>query len=173
LDFIFFCTTTFIILLLIWSFQKQKAGILLLNIGENENLWMTQAELILAYIFLVGYNTWSLFEQALRGNLQYASLVTKISDPAFWLSLAIGFILQEFSRTEFRSNGICIYFWFIPWRRIKSYNWEPSKPNILTIQYKPRFPLFSTWMSSPIPTQSQEAVDRILNERLQDKSLSL
>jgi hypothetical protein len=172
----FFLSITCISLLLDWYFQKQKAGILLLDISENEDLRMVQVWLGLAGVVFVGFSAWSFFRQVSTGNPQYASLVIKkVADLAWLLSLNIVFISQGLSGTEFRSNGICMgtYFRFISWRRIKSYYWEPSKPNILTIRYKPRFPLFPTWMSWPIPAQSQEAVDRILNERLQDKRLSL
>jgi hypothetical protein len=164
-----FVTVTVIISLLSWSFRKQKAGILLLDIGKNENLWVTQVMAGLAYAAFAGYNIWSFFRQVSWGNLQYASLVTKISDFAFWFSLGISLILQGFSKTEFRTNGICTYFSFISWKTIKSYNWEPSKPNILTIRHKPRFPLFLNWTSWPIPMRYKEAVSHILNERLQDK----
>lgn len=166
-----FITITLIVRLLRWSAQKQKAGILLLDIGKNEDLWMTLVLMGLAYAVFVVYDAWSFFRQVSWGNFQYASLATKGVNLAFWLSLAISWILQGFSNTEFRSNGICYYFCFIPWRRIKSYNWELSKPNILTIRYKSRFPLFPTWMSWPIPIRYKEAVNQILNERLQDKIL--
>jgi hypothetical protein len=166
-----FVAVTVIISLLSWPFRKQKAGILLLDIGKNEDLWVAQVGLGLAYSAFVGHNAWSFFRQASTGNLQYASLVTKGVDFALWFSLGILWIFQGFSKTEFRTNGICTYFRFISWRRMKSYNWEPSKPNILTIRYKPRFPLFPTWMSWPIPIRYKEALNQILNERLQDKSL--
>ncbi len=162
-----FVTVTVIVWLLSWSVQKQKAGILLLDIGRNEDFWATQVLMGLAYAAFAVYNVWSFLRQVLRGDFQYVSLVTKFSDFAFWLTLAIFLILQGFSKTEFRTNGICTYFRFISWRRIKSYNWEPSKPNILTIRYKPRFPLFPKWMSWPIPIRYKEAVSHILDDRLQ------
>jgi hypothetical protein len=171
----FFCATALIVLLLDWYFQKQKAGILLLDITENEDLRMSQVWLgLFGMVFVVGINAWSFFRQVSMGNPQYASLVIeKVANLAWLLSLNIVFISQGLSKIEFRSNGICMgtCFRFISWRRIRSCNWELSKPNILTTRYKPRFPLFPTWMSWPIPTRYQEAVNQILNERLQGKIL--
>jgi Domain of unknown function (DUF5673) len=161
---------TIIVWLLSWSFRKQKAGILLLDIGKNEEFWVVQVGIGLAYAAFAGYKTWSFFRQVSKGDLQYASFVTKVSDLAFWSSLAICVILQGLSKTEFRHKGICAYFRFISWQKIKSYNWEESKPNILTIRYKHRFPLFPNWTSWPIPVRYREDVSRILDERLQDKS---
>ncbi|WP_404784338.1 hypothetical protein [Altericista sp. CCNU0014] len=138
-----FCgAIAFVALSLGWYVRKQKAGILLLDIGKNEDLWVTQVLLGLAGVIFVGFNAWSFFKQISMSNPQYASLVIKkVADLALLLSLYIVLISQGLSKTEFRSNGICMgtYFRFISWRRIKSYNWELSKPNILTIRYKPRF----------------------------------
>jgi Domain of unknown function (DUF5673) len=166
----FFFAVTIIVSLLSWSLRKQKAGILLLDIGKNEDLWVSQVGVGLLWAALAGYNAWSFFRQVPRGNLQYFSIVTKVSELAFYLSVAISLILQGFSKTEFRVKGICTYFRFISWQQIKSYNWEESKPNVLTIRYKPRFPLFPKWMSWTIPMRYREDISRILDERFQDKS---
>lgn len=78
----FFCTIAFITSLPSWYFRKQKAGILLLDIGKNE-FWVTQVFLGLTYVVLVGFKAEPFFRQVLMGNLQYVSVVAKISDLAF------------------------------------------------------------------------------------------
>ncbi|WP_404787717.1 DUF5673 domain-containing protein [Altericista sp. CCNU0014] len=165
--------------MLSWIFQKQEAGLLLLDIGRLEEEGMSYVGLGLFFAAFAGYSTWLSFWKTSRGFLQYASLGTEIYELTFLWSMAIIWISLGLSRIEFRDNGICILFRFISWQRIKSYNWEPSKPNILTILYKPNFllppifPLFPTWTSLIIPPRYREAVNCILDERLQDKRLLL
>jgi hypothetical protein len=161
-----------IIWLLNWFFQKQEAGVLLLDIGKNAQnkllFWVGLLDVAVA-----GFMTWLFFEQVSRGLPQYSSLGTEASKLVFWWSFAIFFMLLGLSKLEFRENGTCFMFSFIAWQRVKSYNWEQSKPNTLTIRFKPRYPLFlfPGFMSMAIPAKHRDAVSHILNERLPDKNL--
>jgi hypothetical protein len=151
-------------------FRKEKAKILLLDIGKNE-FWTSSLFAGLMYIGLTISNALAFFRYASTGFPQGSNFVTEISGLAFNGSLSVWWILLALSKTEFRENGIWLGTILIKWQRIKSYRWEPSKPNILTIRHKPSFPLFSGWMSLPIPLQYREDVSRILNERLPNENL--
>jgi hypothetical protein len=151
------------------SFWKKKSGALLLDIGKNE-FWASLLLLGLMHIGLTISDALSFFRHLSVGFPQGSSLVTEVSGLAFYASLSIWWILLVFSKTEFRKNGIWFGIRLIKWQRIKSYRWEPSKPNILTIRYT-SFPLFLGWMSFPIPPQYREDVSRILNDRLPNENL--
>jgi hypothetical protein len=155
--------------LLSWFFRKQEAGVLLLDIGKTAQnkllFWVGLFEVAVA-----GFMTWLFFEQVSMGLPQYSSLGTEVSKLAFWWSFSIFFMLLGLSKLEFRENGICFMFSFIAWQRIKSYDWEQSKPNTLTIRFEPRYPLFPGFMSMSIPAKHRDAVSHVLNERLPDKS---
>jgi hypothetical protein len=155
--------------LLSLPFRKEKSNILLLDIGKNK-FWASSLFAGLIYIGLTILNALYFFGYVSTGFPQGSNLVTEVSGLAFYGSLSIWLILLAFSKTEFRKNGIWLGIRLIKWQRIKSYRWEPSKPNILTIRYT-SFPLFLGWMSLPIPTKYREDVSRILNERLPNENL--
>lgn len=159
-----------IFLLLSWSFRKSKSGALLLDIGKNE-LWASSLMVGLLWLGLTISKTLSLFRHVSTEFSQNTNLVTELSDLFLYWSIAIFWILQALIKTEFRKNGIWILLRFITWQRIKSYKWESSHPNVLSIKYQPVFPFFSGWMSLTIPTQYREKVSHILNERLPDENL--
>jgi len=156
--------------LLSWFFQKQEAGVLLLDIGKNGQskffFWGGLLEVALAV-----YMTWLFFKQVSRGFPQYSSLEMEASKLTSLWSFAIFFMALGLSKLEFREKGICFMFSFITWQKVKSHNWEQSKPNTLTIRFKPRYPLFPGFMSMAIPAKHRDAVSHILNERLPNKNL--
>lgn len=155
--------------LLSWVVRKQEAGVLLLDVGktvQNKLLfWFGLFQLAGA-----GFMTWLFSEQVSRGLLQYSSLGTESSKLAFYWFLGIFFMALGLNKLEFRENGICFMFSFIAWQRVKSYHWEQSKPNTLTIRFKPRYLLLPGFMSMAIPAKHRDAVSHILNERLPDKT---
>jgi hypothetical protein len=163
------CGVGISIWLLSWSFRKQEAGALLLDIGRNVQIklffWFGLFKVVIA-----AFMTWLFFQQVSKGLSQYSSLEIEASKLVIWWS-AIIFIALGSSKLEFREKGICIMFSFIAWQRVKSHNWEQSKPNTLTIRFKPRYRLFSGFMNMAIPTKHRDAVSHILNERLADKNL--
>lgn len=156
--------------LLSWFFRKQEAGVLLLDIGKNAQnkllFWVGLFEVAIA-----AFMTWWFFEQVSRGLPRYSSLEIEVSRLAFWWSLAIFFMALGLRKLEFREKGICFMFSFIAWQRVKSHNWEQSKPNTLTLRFKPRYPLLPGFMSMAIPAKHRDAVSHILNERLPNKNL--
>jgi hypothetical protein len=151
-------------------FRKKQSGILLLDIGRSE-VWAASLLLGLGWLGTTVSNTLSFFNHISTGFPQDTNLATEVSKLACYGSFSIFWILLALSKTEFRKNGIWLGIRLIKWQRIKSYKWESSKPNILTIRYKPSFPFFFGWMSLPIPPQSREDVSHILNERLPNESL--
>lgn len=164
----------FSIWLLSWFSRKQEAGVVLLDVGRTTKnkrlLWVGLFEVALAGSMI--------FKQVLREFSPHSSLVAKTSSLGFWWSFALNFmiiglsfIVLGLSKLEFRENGICFLSSFIVWQRVNSYNWEQSKPNTLTIRFKPRYPLFPPFMSMAIPAKHQDAVSHILKERLPEKNL--
>jgi hypothetical protein len=166
----FFASAMVIFCFLSLPFRKKKSGFLLLDIGKNE-FWVLSLLLGLMYIGSTIPNALSFFRHVSTGFPQGSNLVTELSGIAFNGSLSAWWILLAFSKTEFRKNGIWLGTILIKWQIIKSYRWEPSKPNILTIRHKPSFPLFSGWMSFPIPPQYREDVSSILNEQVPNENL--
>jgi hypothetical protein len=68
---------------------------------------------------------------------------------------------------ELREKGIWTRFWLIRWEQIKSYTWESTKPNVLTIHYKHKPSLFDMgYWSIAIPERHRNAVLDILAEHL-------
>jgi hypothetical protein len=165
----FLFSSAIIIYLLSSLLQKRKSGILLLDIGKSE-LWSSQLTLGVMNLGLMILSASSYFYN-ISVTFSQISLVAKISELSFYGSIGVFLILQSLNKTEFRKSGIWVWLRFIKWERVKSYRWEPSKPNILTIRHKPSFPLFSGWMSFPVPTQYREDVSRILSERLPNEIL--
>jgi hypothetical protein len=156
--------------LLPWFFRKKEFGNLLINIEQPLVpiffFWMA-----VFLTLITGVYTFVVFGLVLEGLLQSTSLGIEISRLVFGWVLAIFFLAYALSRIEFRENGICFVFTLFKWQRINSYNWEQSKPNILTIRFKPRFPLSRGFMSMPIPAKHRDVVNQILDERLPGKNL--
>lgn len=160
----------FSVWLLTWFFRKKEFGDLLINIGRTSInklfLWFG-----VFYALSITLMTWRLSVQISVGIPQSTSLEIQISQLVFCWIVVIFFLANGLSSLEFRKNGICFMFTFFNWRRVNSYNWEKSKPNVLTIWFKPRFPLFPGFMSMPIPTKHRDVVSQILDERLPGKKL--
>jgi hypothetical protein len=157
--------------LLIWFFRKKEFGDLLINIGQTPiNKYYLLGGVLYALFLTLG--TCLLFVQmpvGIRLNL----ILETISKFGYGWIAAILFLAYGFSGLEFRENGICFMFIFLNWRRINSYNWEKSKPNVLTVWFEPRFPLFPGFMSIPIPIKHRDVVSQILDERLPGKKQEL
>lgn len=149
---------------LIWFFRKKEFGDLLINIGRT-SINKYYFSFGVPYALLVTLSTCLLFVQ-MPVEIRQSLILEIISQLGFgWIS-AILFLAYGFSGLEFRENGICFMFTFLNWRRVKSYNWEKSKPNVLTIWFKPRFPLLPGFISIPIPTKHCDVVSQILDEQL-------
>lgn len=156
--------------LLGWVLRKQKAGALLADIGKTSQnkLLLLIGLLLAAYAALM---TWLLFTLVSDGLPKDTSLELELPRLAFLWSMASCLIAIGLSKLEFRENGISFMYSLIKWQRINSYGWEKSKPNTLTIQFKPAFPLFPGFMSMAIPVKYKDTVTHILDERLPAKSL--
>jgi hypothetical protein len=158
------------VLLLNWFFHKKEFGSLLINTGRTSSnkfvFWFA-----VFYTLSAISKTWGMFVQVLGELPPSTNLEVLISEFVFHWVLAIYLLALALSRLEFRENGICFMLTFLKWQRVNSYKWEQSKPNILTIWFKPRFPLVPGFLSMPIPTKHREAVNQTLDERLPGKNL--
>ena len=156
--------------LISWFFRKQEAGSLLADIGRTSQnkfmFWIGLIEVAVAVLY-----TWSFFTLVSNGVPEYTSLELEGSKVILWWSLASFLIAIGLNKLEFRENGTCFMYSFIKWQRINSYTWEPAKLNVLTIRFKPHFPLFPGLMSIAIPAKHKDVVARILDERLPGKNL--
>jgi len=157
------------VLLLTWFFRKKQSGRLLINIGRTSAhklvFWLA-----VFYVLMMILTTWGTFVLVLGELPPSTNLEVFISQIVCNWALAICFLALGLSRLEFRENGICFMLTFFKWQRINSYNWEQSKPNTLTIRFKPRFSLVPGFVSMPIPTKHCDAVNQILDERLPGKN---
>jgi hypothetical protein len=151
-----------------WFPRKQNAGSLLQDIGRtSQNKFIFRVSLAAVAVSIL--QTWSFFTLIAKGIPEYVSLDLEMSKLIFWWSFASFLIATGLNRLEFRENGICFMYSLIQWQRINSYTWEPAKPNVLTIRFKPRFPLLPGFMSMAIPPNHRDEVSHILDERLPDK----
>ena len=155
--------------LLSWAIRQQEAGALLLDVGKTSQnklfFWVG-----LFQVAGAGFTTWLFSEQVSRGLSQYRSLDTQASILACYWGAAIFFMALGLNKLEFRENGTCFMFSFIAWKRVQSYHWEQSKPNTLTIRFKPRYFRSPGLMSMAILAKHRDAVSHILSERLPDKA---
>lgn len=155
--------------LISWFFKKQKAGSLLVDLGKTSknksDLWLG-----LFGVAVAVFQTWFFFTLVSHEVPESISLKSEIFKLFWWWFFAVHSTARSLDKLEFRENGICFMGAFIRWQRINSYAWEPDKPNVLTIRFKPRFPLVPGFMSITIPEQHKRGVGDILNERLPDKN---
>jgi hypothetical protein len=156
--------------LISWFLKKQKAGPLLADLGKTSqnksDLWIGLFSVAVAV-----FQTWFFFTLVPHGTPESTSLKSEIFKLFWWWFSAVHFTARGLDKLEFRENGICFMGAFVRWQRINSYAWESDKPNVLTIRFKPRFPLLLGLLSITIPEQHKHVVSDILNERLPDKNL--
>lgn len=147
--------------LLSWPVRKRKAGHLLLNAGRtwhNKMLfWIGIAEIAVAAVI-----TWvSVVTLTDLPDISsaIAPAFTKIS---FWWMVALFIVSVGLNKLELRENGLCFLYTAIPWRRMTSYTWETSYPDILTIRVQPRLLLLPRLMRIRIPAAHRHEIDRIV-----------
>ncbi|MEO0457235.1 MAG: hypothetical protein AAF152_11745 [Cyanobacteria bacterium P01_A01_bin.114] len=145
--------------LLSWQFRKRSAGDLLLNAGRPPQsrflFWIGLFEVAMA-IYMTAT---ALFRQSLYSE----GMILNLTGVVFWWTLAAFFLALGLSRLEFRKNGICFMYAFIPWVRMTSYGWEASKSNTLTIRLQSRLPVLPSFMSISVPERHRSAIDRIVS----------
>jgi hypothetical protein len=155
----------------IWVSRKKEFGDLLINAGQT-SINKYYFSFGVPYTLLLTLTTCLLLIQ-MPGEIRQSLILEMISQFGYLWIWAILFFAYGLSGLEFRENGICFMFIFLNWRRINSYNWEKSKPNVLTVWFKPRFPLFPGFWSIPIPIKHRDVVSQILDEQLPGKKLEL
>ena len=150
--------------LLNWPFRKRAAGDLLLSAGRTWHnkvlFWIGILEAMVA-----AFMTWLAFE-TIVSLPETTSVFSHIPKVAFWWTLAIFFLSLGLNKLELRENGLCFMYLYLPWQRMTSYAWELSQPNTLTIQRRPHFPLWPTFMSIRVPQSYRDEVDRIVQNYL-------
>lgn len=152
--------------LLSWPVRRQDAGEVLLNAGRTLQhkllFWIGILEVGVAIYF-----TWPSLIVPVR-SVEYIS----IPQIVFWWVFAIFFLVLGLSQLELRENGFCFMYTFVRWQRIKSYAWEPSRPNTLTIQVKPYLPLMPGFISITVPSSHRDAVEQIVAAHFSDAAVS-
>ena len=122
------------------------------------------------WIAIAVFQTWFFFTLVSYEIPESISLESEMFKLFCWWFFAVHFTATGLDKLEFRENGICCMGTFIRWQRINSYAWEPDKPNVLTIRFKPRFPPLPGFMSITISEQHKRVVGDILDERLPNKN---
>lgn len=146
--------------------QKQEAGGLLLDVGRTRQNQL-RVWIVLIWTASAVLLTWYFFKQVSTGGLSPStSLSFEVSKLIAWWSLAILNLALALDKLEFRERGICYMLAFTAWQRVRSYHWEQSNPNILTLKLESPHLLSTRIM---IPAKQREAVSHILNERLPDR----
>ncbi len=152
--------------LLSWPVRKRGAGDLLLNAGrtlQNKLLfWIGVLEVGVATYF-----TWPSLIVPVR-SVEYISILQVI----FWWVFAIFFLVLGSSQLELRENGLSFMYTFVAWQRMKSYAWEPSKPNTLTIRVKPYLPLMPGFISITVPKPHRDTIGQIVASHISDAAIS-
>ncbi|MGD1896514.1 MAG: hypothetical protein ACFB16_06105 [Phormidesmis sp.] len=148
--------------LISWPVRKRAAGRLLLDVGRPPQnkyfVWIGLFEGALAAVL-----TWEATTRwPLEGNelLRTLSLLTGL-----WLVTGLFFLLNM-SRMEFREGGLCYLCRYISWDRLTAYQWEPLKPETLTLHYRPRFPLLPKFLTLKMPADKHEEIERVVAMRL-------
>ncbi|MGF1523205.1 MAG: hypothetical protein ACFBSF_12895 [Leptolyngbyaceae cyanobacterium] len=148
----------------IWFFQIQNLGDLLLSIKntyQDKSVFRAGIFFVFLTIFRTGALVWDSNE-----SLQDFDLISRMVEVIFGWLVTSYLILLGLSPLEFRENGISFMYFFISWTRMKSFIWEESKPNTLTIWFKPRFFFLPGFISIPIPEKYREAATQILHEKV-------
>lgn len=157
---------------------KREAGALLFAAGRTERdklaFWVGLLQIANAV-----FQTWLFLVLATHGGFDHtiAELDTTLLEvgfsrlwsPWFW---SIYFITFSLSRLELMENGLCYKHAFLQWHRINSYSWGPAKPNVLTIRFKPRYPLIPGLMSIEVSRKQKDSISQVLDERLPGKQLA-
>lgn len=143
--------------LLDWFIRRQNSGSIVFNTGktiQNKILFWMGILVIANVLFLI----WT------AALTPYPELAIKSLSPTilFLLLVTLPLIAVGLSGLELREKGVCFMLTFISWQQMKSYDWEVSKPNTLTLRYRPRFPLMPGFMSIRVPAAHHEKIDRIL-----------
>lgn len=147
-----------------WPIRRRAAGDLLLSIKPPQNklfAWIGWFEgafaIILTWEFIA---RWSGPD---RGSLSELPILIMI-----WLVTGLFFVFAQ-SRFEFRENGFCYVFRYIEWARVTAYEWEPTKPETLTLRYQPRFPLLPKFLTLKMPAAQHEEIERIAESYISRK----
>ena len=152
--------------LLSWPYRKRGAGNLLLNAGRpSQNkliFWVGIFQGLVA-----SYFTSQLFFEDLPSS---EAGITSLIGAICWWMLTIFFLAIGLNKLEFRANGICFQYMFIAWRRMKSYSWDRSKPNTLTVHFAPLWPLLPGFISIKVPNAHRDSVDDLVATHLSNLS---
>lgn len=162
LNFYTMVSATFIILGINTFFERTKSGSLLLGLGRTKKnkqlfqfgLTMFFLAVIDSLIFILG-----------------GSILEELYATIFYFVWSFYMIALGMSGLEFRKNGIWFMCSLIKWQQMRSYVWDLDNANVLTIQFRPRFPLSPASTSLAIPERYRDAVNQILNEHLSHRSL--
>jgi len=156
--------------------QKKRAGSCLMKVGQTRQQQEQQQSVVLGCLMLAAVASLStiqsiqIIQQPWFG---YSFLdASTIYLPFVIWSLALYNWLKGTDKLELRQNAISFALLTLRWRQITSYHWVYGKEISLILRFQPRFLFFTGCWVLPIPTSKQEAVARLLAERLPDKAES-
>ncbi|MBD1865035.1 MULTISPECIES: hypothetical protein [Trichocoleus] len=163
-SFFIFNTVVLLASLLNGFLRIKRAGALLIDTGKIPQgktfLWAAGFQLGSALVY-----TWGFFSDGIPSPDRLAKGLPML---VLLLTLAAASLVGGLGRTQFREKGICSLGGLLEWQKIKSFYWESSNPNTLTLELKPRSSLiFQRFGSIPIPERHREAVNQILNQYVQ------
>lgn len=151
--------------LISWLMRKPGFGNVLLNLG-----WTAQSKLLLGVgifqLVMAVLQTSVVIVQFSIGLPPYIMPGQQIAMVVFYWSIALFFLAIGASTPVFREKGISVMLSFIAWKLVTAYRWEASKPNVLTMQYKPKLAFMPGTVSLVIPAQHRDAVNHILQQRV-------
>ena len=150
--------------LLSWPLREKAAGSLLLNAGRSQQnkliFWVGICEVAVA-----AFITW-LAVTSLMNFPEETDAIAQVLQIIFWWTVAAFFLAIGLNKLKVRENGICFMYTFISWSRMKSYAWESSHPNTLTIQYTPFIPVLPGYMTINIPKRHRDEIDRLVEAHI-------
>ncbi|MEL7509996.1 MAG: hypothetical protein AAFN42_21920 [Cyanobacteria bacterium J06554_1] len=152
--------------LLSWPWRKRRAGSLLLNAGRtwHHRVLFSVGVLEVVIAAIITWITWV----AMTDFVDISSTVVQLSlKITFWWMVALFILSLGLNKLELREDGLCFLYTVIPWRRMKSYTWEATHPNTLTIRIEPpRFLCLPNSMSIRVPEAHRGAIDQIIQTHI-------
>ena len=144
-----------------WPYRRRAAGSLLLDAGRPARtkflVWIGLLEGAIAIYFTV---------TSLMAIAPPEDGITRTLGVMFWWTITAFFLATGLSRLEFRENGVCFLYTFIPWPRMTSYQWGTVNPNTLTLRYNSLLPLLPGFMSITVPARHRDVSDRIVSTHI-------
>ena len=145
-----------LLMVYLWS-RRRQAGALLLDLGppHNRKILLILNGLLAVIVVALVVVTF------MEGELNMEDLGRFV----FFAAILSNNMLLASNRTQIRERGLIMGGDLLRWEKIKGYRWEPSKPNVLTLQTTSRLHAFSK-PSIPVPPQHRDHVDALMAQHV-------